>query len=94
MLPNSAHILSLAQDRRLVHKLARALARARQREQQPLALVLEQAVALGRELEREVSELGTTEPDPGTADRLLERTLDLSRRLGPMLKKARELEEG
>ncbi len=93
LLPTSTRILSLARDRRLVLELARALARARGRRQGPLARVLEQAVELARELEGELLEMESSEPDPGTADRVLARTLDLSLKLGPLLKQARELEQ-
>lgn len=93
MLPTSTRILSLARERKLVGKLEGELARARERRQLPLAFVLEQAIPLGQELESEICALESTEPDPGTADRLLEKTLTLSRKLGPMLNRARELEE-
>ena len=92
-LPTSARVLPLARQNKLVRELEEALARAEAAGLRPLAGLLKRAVALARELEGEIQEMVDAEPDPGTRDRLLEKTLELSRELGPVFSEARDLEQ-
>ncbi len=91
LLPTSTRVLPLARKRRLVQKLAEALARAEGRQKPPLVRLLKKAMVLGRRLEDEVRQIRTTKPRPGSVDRLLEAMLQLSLKLGRVLRKARDL---
>ena len=90
-LPSSTNVLPLARKRKLVPALAKALSHAEQRQALPLTRLLQQAVILGRQLEREVRQIRMTEPSSPTTDQVLEAMLDLSMELGRVLRKARKL---
>ncbi len=92
-LPRSTSVLPLARKRKLVPELAKALARAEDREALPLMHLLQQALALGRQLESEVRQIRITEPASKSTDKMLEAMLDLSMELGRVLRKARRLGE-
>ena len=93
-MPSSTSVLPLARKRKLVPKLAKALARAEERQALPLMRLLQQAVTLGRQLESEVRQIRMTEPSSPSTDQVLEAMLDLSMELGRVLRKARELWRG
>ncbi len=88
-LPSTTNILPLARDRELLSKLERAMTRARRRGDEPLIELLEEALPLARELERELGQMRLADAVPGMPDPLLERTFSLSLKLGPLLKQAR-----
>ena len=92
-LPTSTSVLPLARQLRLVRELEDALARAEVTGLHTLAGLLARAVALARDLEDEIQQMVEDDPDPGTRDRVLERALELSMKLGPVLNEARDLEQ-
>ncbi len=89
-LPTAARVLPLARQRQLVPELAQTLAQAEECQDLPRIRLLEEAVALARQLEESVWQTGTTDPPPETADHLLENMLALSMELGGLLRQARD----
>lgn len=92
-LPTSTRILRLAQQCQLVRDLEVNLARAEHRGQLQLADLLKDGVALARALENEIQQMQVNGPAAGLPDRSLGRLLSVSLKLGPLLTRARALEQ-